>query len=139
MSLCWKNRTLAHVLNPRYANLDLEITVCVAPSAYRGEVKESVLEALLGKSGVLAHPGFFSPDNFTFGTSLDRSALEATIQDVPGVRAVEEMRIRRRGWFDWRDFTELSYKVGQNEIIRLENNPLHPEQGSLKLTMVGGA
>lgn len=130
----------AHMLDPRYANLDLEITICVAPDAYRGEVKESVLEALLGDAPrVSASPFFFSPDNFTFGDPLDRSALEAVIQNVPGVRAVKGMKIRRRGWFDWQDFTELLQKVGKNEIIRVENDPLHPERGSLRLIMEGGA
>ena len=62
--------------------------------------------------------GFFDPDNFTFGTPLRRAALQAAIQAVPGVRAVERMRIRRRGWFDWRDFTEPAYQPGDNEVIR---------------------
>lgn len=129
----------AHVCYPRYADLDLEITVCVKPDAYRGEVKESVLQALLRRPGVSARPGFFSPDNFTFGTPLKRSTLEAIIQGVPGVRAVKGMRIRRRGWFDWQNFTELWCEVGKDEIIRVENDPLRPGRGSIRLIMEGGA
>ena len=94
-----------HVLDPRYADLDLEITICVEPSAYRAQVKERVLETLLGRRGLRPQRGFFSPDNFTFGTPLERSVLEAAIQRVPGVRAVDGIRIARRGWFDKRDFT----------------------------------
>src|SRR6185503_2376845 len=41
-----------HVLNPIYADLDLEILVCVAPTAYAGDVKERVLEALFGRRGL---------------------------------------------------------------------------------------
>ena len=129
----------AYALEPRYVNLDLEITVCVKPDAYCGEVKERVLEALLGKSGIRVRSGFFSPDNFTFGTSLDRSSLEAVIQNVSGVRAVKGMRIHRRGWYTWEKFTELSEPVAKNEIIRIENDPLYPERGSLRLIMEGGA
>ncbi|MGA9772089.1 MAG: hypothetical protein WBV94_23860 [Blastocatellia bacterium] len=129
----------AYMLNPRYANLDLEISVCVEPFAYRGEVKERVLEALFGAGGIRPRQGFFSPDNFTFGTPLERSVLEAVIQEVEGVRAVEEMRIRRRGWFGWRNFIELTYRIADNEVIRLENNALLPERGSVKLFMKGGA
>lgn len=127
------------VKDPRYADIDLEIVVCVKPDSYQGEVKEKVLEALLGKKGVRPVPGFFSPDNFTFGSPLERSVLEAVIQAVPGVRTVMEMRIRRRGWHDWQEFIELTYQVADNEIIRLENDPLHPERGSLKIKMEGGA
>jgi hypothetical protein len=49
------------------------------------------------------------------------------------------MKIRRRGWFDWRDFTELSYEVGVDEIVRVENDPLHPSKGTVRLVMEGGA
>jgi hypothetical protein len=127
------------VKNPRYADIDLEIIICVKPDSYQGEVKEKVLEALLGKSGVRPVPGFFSPDNFTFGSPLERSVLEAVIQAVPGVRAVMEMRIRRRDRHDWQDFSQLTYPAAVNEILRLENDPLHPERGSLKIKMEGGA
>lgn len=129
----------AHVSAPVYASLDLEIQVCVAPHAFAGEVKARVLTALLGKKGVRPLPGYFSPDNFTFGTHLNRSGLEATIQAVEGVRAVEHIRFRRRGWFDWRIFQGASYDPGTNTIIRVQNNPLFPERGTLKLIMNGGA
>jgi hypothetical protein len=129
----------AYMLNPRYAGLDLQIHVCVEPFAYRGDVKERVLNALFGIGGVRPRSGFFAADNFTFGTPLERSQLEAVIQDVPGVRAVEGMRIRRRGWFDWRNFDDLTYRVADNEVVRVENDPLVPEGGSVKLEMEGGA
>jgi len=127
------------VKKPRYAYIDLEITICAAPYAYRGAVKEKVLEALLGKRGMRAVPGFFSPDNFTFGSPLERSVLEAVIQAVPGVRAVMKMFIRRRDRHGWREFIELSYPAAVNEIIHLENDPLHPERGSLNIKTEGGA
>ncbi len=129
----------AWTAEPRYADLDLEITVCVQPHAYAGEVKSAVWEALMGKQGPRPKPGFFSPDNFTFGDSLQRPLLENAIHSVPGVRAVKAMRIRRRGWFDWRDFHELAYEVAQDEVVRLENDPLHPKHGILYLKAEGGA
>jgi hypothetical protein len=127
------------VADPRYADLDLEITVCVQPFAYPGEAKEAVLAVLLGLKGSRPQPGFFSANNFTFGTALKRSALEAVIQAVPGVRAVETIAIRRRGWFGWRNFGELTFEVAPDEVIRVENDPLHPARGSVRLVMEGGA
>lgn len=129
----------AYSLAPRYANLDLEIHICVEPTAYPGDVEARVLAALLGVRGVRPRSGFFSPDQFTFGTPLHRSALEAVIQAVPGVRAVEQICIRRRGWFDWQVFSDLVYEVAANEVIRLENDPQVPERGSLKILTEGGA
>jgi hypothetical protein len=88
---------------------------------------------------VLPAPGFFDPDRFTFGTPLDRSELEAAVQRVPGVRAVENVRIRRRAVFDWRDFLELSYPPARDEVIRVDNDPLHPDRGTLRVLTDGGA
>jgi hypothetical protein len=129
----------AYVLDPRYANLDLIIAVCVEVTSFNGEVKKRVLEALFGHGGIRPSNGFFSHDNFTFGTPLERSRLEAAIQEVSGVRAVEEIQFRRRGWFDWRILSELTYRVGDNELIRVENDPNLPERGSVTLDMRGGA
>jgi hypothetical protein len=129
----------SHVMNPVYANLDLEIDVCALPDAYPGEVKERVLRALLGRKGAVVRPGYFAPDRFTFGSPLERSTLEAAIQALPGVRAVMGIRIRRRGWFAWRDFSELSYFPGKNTVIRVANDPLHPGRGSLNVYVKGGA
>jgi len=128
-----------NVLDPLYADLDLEITVCVSDTAYQGEVKEQVLRVLFDKKGATPRSGYFSADRYTFGTSLERSTLEAAIQSVQGVRAVEEIRMRRRGWFDWKPFSALNYHPGFHTIIRVENDPFHPERGTLKLKMTGGA
>ncbi len=127
-----------YVTDPGYANIDLEIEICVNDSSYGGEVKERVMEALMGKKGLWPQEGYFSPDRFTFGTWLERSSLEAAIQEVPGVKAVEQIRFRRRGWFAWRVFRAYSYDPGKNVIIRIENDPLHPERGTLKLYTHGG-
>lgn len=128
----------AHVRAPLYAFLDLEITICIEPWAYRGQVEEQVRVALFGKRP-FGPKGFFDPDRFTFGTPLERSQLEATLHAVAGVRAVKSMKIRRRGFFPLRDFVEPYYQPGANEVVGLENDPLYPERGSLRLVTEGGA
>ena len=121
------------VRNPRYVNIDLEIGICVAPSAYPGQVKERVMEVLIGRKGVQTVKGFFDPDNFSFGTPLRRAALEAAVQEVPGVLGVEGLRIRARGITDWRDFAELTFTIHHDQVIRLQNDPEFPERGSLRI------
>jgi hypothetical protein len=121
------------VRNPRFVNIDLEIKICVESFAYAGQVKARVLEALVGRKGVRPTKGFFDPDNFTFGTPLRRAALEATIQDVVGVRGVEKMCIRARGITELREFDELTFTVGHDQVIRLQNDPRFPERGSLRI------
>lgn len=125
------------LMTPRYADFDLEIRLCVAANAYRGEVEEAALAALFGKPGLAG--GFFDPDNFTFGMPLSRAALIAVLQGVPGVRGVEAMRVRRPGYFEWRTFDELSLPVGISELVRVTNSRALPERGAVRLIMEGGA
>ncbi len=127
---------------PKYVNLDLIVKICVEVSSYPGDVLEAVLVALFGRPaqrGLRAVPGFFHADRFTFGTPLDRSELEAAIQRVPGVRAVEHIWIARRGYFAKKLFTSLSYTPAPDEVIRVENDRRHPDRGTLRLLAEGGA
>lgn len=114
-----------------YLDIDIEILVCVAPDAYAGEVVEAIYEAI-------AAPGFFAPDNFTFGTPLDRSALEAAVQAVPGVRFVDEIKIRIPGLGDWRPFSEPALAAAPDQIIRLQNDPDRAALGLLRIKSHGG-
>ncbi|HET6610994.1 MAG TPA: hypothetical protein VFG83_03360 [Kofleriaceae bacterium] len=129
----------AHVLDPVYAFIDLELTICIQPWAYPGEVKAEVVRRLVGEGHPWSAPGFFHPDHFTFGTPLNRSQLEATVQSVSGVRAIKLLNIRRRGHFAWRELSDPFYAPATNEVIGLENDPLYPERGSLRVVTEGGA
>jgi hypothetical protein len=120
------------VRDPHYLNLDLEIEICIQQSAYAGQVQERVIAALaVRKPGLYAIRPFFHPDNFTFGTPLYRASLEAAIQAVPGVLAVEEIRIRVRGITDWRIFDENLFAVSEDQILRVQNDPRYPGRGSI--------
>ena len=124
--------------SPRYVGLDLQIQVCVLPDAYRGQVEAAILEALRAAKLANGKAGFFYVDRFTFGTPLERSALEAAIQGCAGVRGVLALRYRRRGltpgYIDMPDRVE----VGVDEIILVDNDPNFPEKGSINITLGGG-
>jgi hypothetical protein len=122
----------ARVVDADYLDIDIEIAICVSRNAYPGEVVPRVEKAL-------SPPGFFGADNFTFGQPLRRSALEAAVQGVPGVTGVEEIRLRVRRRRDWETFDLPELTVEPWQIIRLENDPLHPGRGSLHVTAEGGA
>jgi hypothetical protein len=127
-----------HVADPHYVDLDLEIGICVAADAQAGPVQQRVLERLWGTGRSTALGGFFSSDNFTFGTPLRIAALEAAIKGVEGVQAVCGVTIRRRGWPTVKSFQRLVYPVAMDEVIRVENDPRHPQRGSVTLKMEGG-
>ncbi len=121
----------SYVLPPRYVSLDLTIDVCARPDAFRGDVERGILDALSTKN-------FFHPDRFTFGTSLERSALEAAVQTVPGVDGVRSIAMRRRGLMTTYAPMPQTVGVGRQEIVRTDNDPSRPERGSLLITVEGG-
>lgn len=123
-----------HVREPRYLNVDLEVHICVAASAYPGQVLERVVRAL-----TRGPEAFFHPDNFSFGVPLRRAELEAAIQAVPGVLAVDEIFIRIRGVTGWRPLSELVLEVGDEQILRLQNDPRFPGRGTLRVAVDGEA
>lgn len=123
---------------PRYADLDVDVVVCVEASSYRGDVVRRVLAALVGDPAAPGRPYFFDPDNFVFGTPVHRAALDAAIQRVPGVRAVEELTYRRRGHFDWQPLPAV-VGVGVDELVRVANDRAHPERGTVRILTRGGA
>ena len=119
---------------PRYADLDLSIHVCVEPDAYAGQVHAAIRAALF--QGPRA---FFHPDRFTFGTPLDRSELEAAIQAVPGVRAIDKAWLRRRRRTAWKLFVDLQWRPAAEEVVRVTDDPRFPERGTLQLHLHGGS
>lgn len=127
------------VTNPRPFIIDLMIDICVEPFAYASQVLALVRELLVGSGGGRNTRAFFSPDNFTFGMPLRRSALEATIQRVPGVRFVRSIWYRERGIQAFRPLTQLQLLVDGDRVLRLDDDPLHPEAGILTLSSQGGA
>jgi hypothetical protein len=124
----------AFVIDPDYLPVDLRIRICVMPGFYAGQVIAEVYRALAGPSQPWESAPYFNPDRFTFGTRLERAAIEAAVQSVPGVLGVEEIELRIRGLFDWRDFAAFGFDPGIDRIIQLENDPDHPEAGSLFVT-----
>jgi hypothetical protein len=119
----------AFVLPPRYAALDVEVRVCARPDAFRGDVKAGIVDAL---------QAFFHPDRFSFGVALERSALEATVQDVVGVDGVVTVRYRRRGHTPGFVTMPDVVEVARDEIVRVDNDPSRPDHGSLSVLVEGG-
>ena len=127
----------AYAPDPDFVSLDLLIEICASPSAFAGIVEAAVLSAL-NPRGMAGRPGFFNPNNFTFGQPLERSQLEAAIQRVPGVGGITciEYRLRNRlgGLAEMPD----SVAVGVSQIIRCDNDRSLAEHGSIQIKVEGG-
>jgi hypothetical protein len=127
----------AYALAPDYVSLDLQITASASPDAFNANVAAAILQAL--GTGTLPNgtTGFFAHGNFTFGQPLERSALEAGIQQAQGVAGISSIRYRRHGSAVSQEMTD-QVKVGVNQIIRVDNNPAQPAAGSIGVTVSGG-
>lgn len=123
---------------PQYLALDLEVYVCALPTAFRGDVEAAVLNALSAVKNPDGTTGFFYLDNFTFGQPLERSALEAAIQNCNGVAGVESILYRQRGVIV--NYIPLPDEVPiqTSQILRVDNDPSRPERGSLRVYVDGG-
>jgi hypothetical protein len=134
------------IVAPRYIPLDIDLDVCVKRDHFKGDVEAALAQAL--SSGVLPGGalGFFHPDRFSFGQRPYLSALYAAAVAVQGVDSVNATRFRRQDEYDpdpGRPATTLNLDrgyiaIGDLEILRLNNDPNFPEDGRLRLNMMGG-
>ncbi|HEU5200746.1 MAG TPA: baseplate J/gp47 family protein [Ktedonobacterales bacterium] len=128
----------SYVPAPRYVSLDLIIDVCARPEVFRGDVEAAVLSALSTATFANGTTGFFSFDRFTFGMPLERSALEAAIQNAYGVSGVLSIQYRRRGYTAAYVGLPETVEIGVDQILRVDNDPSRPEAGSLRVHVEGG-
>ena len=128
----------SYVPAPVYVGIDLRVTVCALPTAFQGDVESAVVAALSATQLPGGATGFFFLDRFTFGTPLERSALEAAIQSSYGVAGVVSIQYRKRGVTGaWACLPE-TLAVGPDQILRMDNDPSRPERGALTVTVEGG-
>jgi predicted phage baseplate assembly protein len=131
---------------PIYVPLEVELDVCVSPGHFRAHVEEAVLTALSNRTFADGTQGLFHPDNFTFGQSLYLSQLYAAVEAVEGVdSAVVRRFIRVTDDDPDPDRPATQANVDQSyiamdrlEVIRLDNDRNFPENGALRLNMLGG-
>jgi predicted phage baseplate assembly protein len=118
--------------------LDISLFVCARPDALRITVAARVRDALRAVGGASGQPGFFSPDNFTFGSPLYLSKLIAAVMAVDGVQSVTPLRFQRLGRVAQGEIARGVIHPGDFEVLQLDDDPSFPERGRLALTMGGG-
>jgi hypothetical protein len=123
---------------PQYVSVDLQVYVCALPTVFNADVQTAVQTALSAAKNADGTTGFFYVDNFTFGQPLERSVLEAAIQNAYGVAGVHAILYRQRGIIV--DYIPLPDQVAvqPSQILRVDNDPSRPERGSLLVSVDGG-
>ena len=134
-------RLMGHDLEirgPVHVPLQIELFVCATPRTIRTEL-EARLQRSLG-SGVLddGSPAFFNPDRWTFGQALELSALIDAVMTVQGVGSVEVSGCVRLGKLPAGERQAGRVVAGPLEILRCDNDPNFPENGTMTIRVEGG-
>ncbi|MCL4266870.1 MAG: putative baseplate assembly protein [Anaerolineae bacterium] len=133
-------RRIGHEVVVQWAQqVSLEITlhVCILPNYLRGHVKAALLDRFGRRQGH-GRPGFFHPDNLSFGEGITLSSLVAAAQAVPGVEGVTVKTLQRLGEPSRQAIEDGVLPLGPLEVARLDNDPNVPENGRLTLELEGG-
>lgn len=124
--------------DPAYVPLEIDLDICVSKDHFQSHVEKAVLEALSNRELTDGSVGFFYPDRFTFGEPLYLSEIYSAIQKVKGVDSALITKFNRLGKSVNGDINNGVIRVGQREVIRLDNDQILPGNGILRLNMRGG-
>jgi hypothetical protein len=120
-----------------YVPIDIQLTVCVKPGYFRGDVARAVALVLAGAQPGTA--GLFNPARFTFGQPVYLSRVYAAAESVPGVESVHATAFQRHGRLPAGELDDGVITVGGWEIAQLDNDPNRVENGVLTVTAGGGS
>lgn len=122
----------------QYVPLGIVLTVCILPQYLQAHVKASLLDAFSNRKLSNGQLGFFHPDNLTFGEGIQISKLIALAQSFPGVESVTVTKFERLFEGPNHEIEDGILKLGPLEIARVDNDPVFPENGQLRIEVRGG-
>lgn len=138
----WPYRRIGHdlaVLGARYVPLTIELSVCVLPDFLRAQVKAELINRFSAGLRSDGLPGFFHPDRLMLGEPVLQSAVLAEAQAITGVAHVELITLARAPDGQPGDVpADGELHLASVEIAQVDNDPDHPDHGSISFTMRGG-
>ncbi|MEN1783521.1 MAG: baseplate J/gp47 family protein [Bacteroidota bacterium] len=123
---------------PLFVPLEIEVRICVKKGYFKAQVRQQLQQTFTNAVLPNGDKGFFHPDHFTFGQPLYLSALYEELLAVEGVESVEVQQFKRQGVADQGEKRAGLITTAFNEIIRLDNDPNYPENGSMSFLIYGG-
>lgn len=119
--------------SPRYVSLEIEMSVCIKPHYFAGDVKAALMNLFSNRVLPDGSRGVFHPDNFTFGQTVYLSPLYAAAQSVEGVDFVQITKFTRQNEASTEAIDSGRLLLNKLEIARLDNDPNFPEHGLFNL------
>ena len=123
---------------PRFVALDIRVAVCARPDVWREDLRFVLEHEFSDGFTSDGRPGFFQPDQWSFGQALHRSAIEGRLHAVAGVEHVVSITMKR--FDDPRPARPNAEQIGVafDEVIQLANDPDHLERGLIRFELRGG-
>jgi hypothetical protein len=122
-----------------YVPLRIELFVCVLPDFLVAHVEAELddrFSAGLRRDGT---SGFFHPDRLRLGAPVFVSALLGEAQSITGVAHVEVTTLARADIAQNGDVpADGVLHLAAREIAQVDNDPDHPDHGSIAFTLGGG-
>ncbi|UCE76721.1 MAG: putative baseplate assembly protein, partial [Gammaproteobacteria bacterium] len=125
------------IREPLFVPLEIRLLVCLEPGYYAPDIKAQLLQGFSSVINGDGTPGFFHPDNFTFGQALYVSKLYAVAMAIDGIRSVQVTRLRRWGKTAAGELAAGMIKPAVAEILRCDSNPSVPENGAISFDIHG--
>jgi hypothetical protein len=124
--------------SPQYLPLKIELTVCVDPSYFQADVRQSLLQVLSSQTLSDGTKGLFAPDNFTFGQTVYLSPIYAAARKVAGVTSVTATVFEPQGVNTTTYLAKGEIPLGSFQIAQMDNDRSYPNHGQLTLVLKGG-
>ncbi|MBB6187834.1 putative baseplate assembly protein [Rhodanobacter sp. MP7CTX1] len=138
----YRYRRIGHdvaVLGANYVPLLIELFVCVLPDFLTAQVQAQLVDCFTAGSRSDGTPGFFNPDRLQLGEPVFLSALMAQAQAITGVAHVEVRTLTRMEVGESGDVpADGVLHLAASEIAQVDNDPDHPDHGSISFSMGGG-
>jgi hypothetical protein len=126
------------IQRPIYVPIEIDLEICLKKGYFIGEVKQELLRTF--SSNILENgpKGFFHADNFTFGQPLYLSKIYKFAMAIDGISSVVVKTFKRWGRTPSGELDEGVIKTGNQEIVRLDNDPNFSENGVINFIFYCG-
>jgi hypothetical protein len=121
-----------------YVPLRIALFVCVLPDFLVAHVEAELRDRFTAGLRRDGTPGFFHPDRLKLGAPVFASALLAEAQSIAGVAHVEVTTLARAEGDDDGVSADGVLQLAAREIAQVDNDPDHPDHGSIAFTLGGG-
>jgi hypothetical protein len=121
---------------PVFVPLEIHVSLCVAPDYWPQDLRLIIEQEFSTGFTLDGRLAFFHPDAWTFGRALYASQIFGRLQTITGVEHILRITLKR-----WNDPTGASAEVipvRSNEIIRVNSDPDHMEEGFIDFDLRGG-